>query len=883
MSKTIASILNPVKVETFVQTKTIASFAGSQDRLQLHKAMLEAAGITSLSALGTLNLSGNLIPQAGVTKPGGNVTASTTYFQSAYKIDEGSNSVLKPYGGQATVLSATPVPSTSIRPMAGMSSQINIDTAYWAASEIHLADNTTVILRQPHRYLIIIAEKVTVGKNVTFTWERPAKPVPGQAAKPRTPDAAPMSSTLVGINGSPGQHGNKGGRGSDGHSAPEIEFWTLEMSGRPAFDLNGQDGTIGGLGQEGGNGGTGGIGKPAQLDWAGFCKTGAGAGGHGGAGGNSGIGGDGGNGGNGGRLYMYAPQEVINAYIGGFSGSFEGGRGGMGGQPGNPGAGGEGGAVGASANAKFGTSCGPGPRTAGSRGPNGSYSVPGQKGGDGVKLSEPVCISIIDREDFTIKLLEPAIFKASPSSTAAGEEITLTGKRFAKTDIVHVDDIPVKTLVYSDTSLQFALSSNIKGGTHTIQVKQNDGTFSNKTSLYVMPKVSGISQEGMDKVQPNRVRPGSKVILEGSGFAENVIVRMNGIDMPDVRLLSPSQVECTLVRPNNIQENASGERASLQIILSDGTASNSFDIVLDTFHMVVMGDSVAWGQGLLPQEKFHSLVGSMVHSRMGGIGTYKQVLAHSGAVIGKGISSNLTGWDGEVPTSFPTINHQMDLFEGQPENVDLILLDGGINDVNIRVVLNPFTNEELAPLHRQYFYEDAKALLEDLHAKFKHAKIIVTGYYPLVSEYSDLAAVEVLLVAIGAATGGIAGGVTSGFLTKTHLDIIHQRCMQLANESKFFLQQAVNEVNEQQGGGQPRVYFADPNFGPEHAALTKDPYVFGINLDFAPQDFIAAERLVSCTESGCTGIDFETCIRASMGHPNPKGAQAYADAIYPFL
>ncbi|WP_374989007.1 hypothetical protein Q5794_09300 [Priestia megaterium] len=83
------------------------------------------------------------------------------------------------------------------------------------------------------------------------------------------------------------------------------------MIGRPAFDLRGQDGTTGGAGQDGGNGGQGGKGKPAQLDWSGFCKAGAGAGG---------------NGGHGGKLSIYAPQAVINKYLKSFYITVDGGR-----------------------------------------------------------------------------------------------------------------------------------------------------------------------------------------------------------------------------------------------------------------------------------------------------------------------------------------------------------------------------------------------------------------------------------------------------------------------------------------------------------------------------------------------------------------------------
>lgn len=106
--------------------------------------------------------------------------------------------------------------------------------------------------------------------------------------------------------------------------------------------------------------------------------------------------------------------------------------------------------------------------------------------------------------------------------------------------------------------------------------------------------------------------------------------------------------------------------------------------------------------------------------------------------------------------------------------------------------------------------------------------------------------------------------------------------MQLANESKVFLQQAVDETNANLTR-EKRFFFADPNIAAEHSALTDDPYVFGVNLHMSPQDFIATERLISCTKARCTGVDFEICKRASIGHPNKKGAIAYAEAIYPFL
>jgi len=201
---------------------------------------------------------------------------------------------------------------------------------------------------------------------------------------------------------------------------------------------------------------------------------------------------------------------------------------------------------------------------------------------------------VIDPDDIGIKLLEPAIFEAVPAYAFAGDSITLKGKRFTKSDTVLIDGSPVQTNAFSDTALQFAVPS-LKGGQHTIQVKQLDGTLSNKASLYIKPKIDSALQ---DNQITTRVSPGKKINLIGSGFSESTIVR--------------------------------------------------------------------------------------------------------------------------------------------------------INDVNLRNVLNPFTDIDLTELHRKHFLDGSKTLLEKVATTFPNAKVIVTGYYPPVSEHSDLiSAVEILLVALG--------------------------------------------------------------------------------------------------------------------------------------
>jgi len=853
----------------------------TSDRLAYHKALLEATGVPSLSSLGTLRISGRIVPQAGITKPGASVVSGGAIVQSATHAVSGTMGKPKfeSYSGKADLLTAIPfankVNAVLSLPAMTAGPSVLLDTAYWVASEVHLTRGTNIILKYPHRYLVILAEKLIVEDDVSFSWERPGRATPPQISPaPATPPAAPTSTTLVGIPGTHGTPGLTGRRGLDGAPAPELEVWVLEMTGRPRFDLRGQDGTQGGQGQNGGSGGRGGKGKPAVLDWAGFCKAGAGAGGDGGNGGAAG------NGGMGGRLSLYAPLPVVQEFMrNGFDIQTYGGGKGAGGLAGIPGPGGAGGDVGDSKS----SSCGPGPRRAGQPG---SQGAPGYQGPDGIAgsaQSNPVRFLDIDPEDFTLKMLEPAIMHISPLYVAVGDKVEIVGQRFTRTDKVLIEGIETVTTVVSDTLLQFTVPP-LSGGSRTIQIRQQDSTLSNPASIYVMPRITEIGQEGMEEREPDtlfRVKPGKKVMLTGSGFAEGTLVLVDDQEMPDVRLIGSTQIEFTMVRPSSAESNASGERVTLKVRLADGTLSNSFPLELDTYHMLVIGDSVSWGQGMQEHEKFYSLVAASIQANHGNIKQYTTVLAHSGATIGKDDTTTVPPVDGEVPTSYPTILQQCELFDGRKDRVDLVLLDGGLNDVNVRTVMNPFDPTDLDELFETHFNRSMYALLDQVASQYRNAKIIVTGYYAPISRKSNLAAVEAMLVALGILVGGAGGGVGGGVLGLVQFEQICSRCEKLERDSKKYLQQAIDRKNGELGV--QRIFFADPEFGPDHAALTDDPYLFGINLDLSPQDFIAGERLVSCTEAGCTGLDMEICKRASMGHPNPKGAQAYANAIIPLL
>jgi hypothetical protein len=312
-----------------------------------------------------------------------------------------------------------------------------------------------------------------------------------------------------------------------------------------------------------------------------------------------------------------------------------------------------------------------------------------------------------------------------------------------------------------------------------------------------------------------------------------------------------------------------------------------------TFNLLVLGDSIQWGQGLREAEKFHSLVEAELRARNPGLDVRKTVLAHSGAVIGKDnstVADPLTvGPVGEVPTSYPTILQQCDprvAYRGpRPEDVHLILVDGGINDVAIGTILNPATTAQvLAAQVRRFCYDDFKRLLVDLR-RFTNARVVVTGYYPIVGPWSNPLLIHALIIGLGGATGlGAIGAIVGGILAEWARAQVIANCQAFADQSGTWLYRAVAEERAAPGGN-PRISVVLPTdwgLDFQHCALTEHPWIFGTEQTVVPQDGVAGDRQIACAAAigvPYHGVDGFVCERASMGHPNPEGARAYARGI----
>jgi hypothetical protein len=205
-------------------------------------------------------------------------------------------------------------------------------------------------------------------------------------------------------------------------------------------------------------------------------------------------------------------------------------------------------------------------------------------------------------------------------------------------------------------------------------------------------------------------------------------------------------------------------------------------------------------------------------------------------------------------------------------------VDGGINDVSILNILNPsVTTATLEIYIRNYCYTAMKTLLVELERKFPNARIIVTGYFPIISTQSNLWLLDLFCYA----AAGIFGLAAAEWMRQQ----IIVNCQYFAERSSSLLYWAVDEERTASGR---RIDFADAYwFGLDatHAALTANPWLFGINPDGSQQDTV--QRHDACVAADAAldrpDVNLYICDRASVGHPNAQGAAAYANAILAVL
>ena len=324
--------------------------------------------------------------------------------------------------------------------------------------------------------------------------------------------------------------------------------------------------------------------------------------------------------------------------------------------------------------------------------------------------------------------------------------------------------------------------------------------------------------------------------------------------------------------------------------------------------MLVLGDSISWGQGLRTEHKAWHHVKAWLEKNTGR-NVHERIEAHSGAIIQRSSPT-----DTPVPTSaevnlgLPATNDQIDnalRFYSNPADVELVLLSACGNDVGVRTLLDADNVGEVDDMTKAKCGKPVEDLLRRIATVFPSAHVIITGYYPFFSEQTKND-----FVVKGFAQRFFKTQLDSGsrMSSKQVFERLKLNSKQWYEASNNTLAEAARKINTELG--QPRISFARIDFPAPYSFAAPKTQLWGFNrsplrmallfLSFGKaslpsNDEVRKERTASCNEFYKAKPN-ETrdekrdrnalrmyCQYAALGHPNRKGALLYVDSITTIL
>jgi len=350
--------------------------------------------------------------------------------------------------------------------------------------------------------------------------------------------------------------------------------------------------------------------------------------------------------------------------------------------------------------------------------------------------------------------------------------------------------------------------------------------------------------------------------------------------------------------------------AALSFLLSSSVCAQSVPSADRPLNLLVLGDSILWGQGLKEEHKAWHQVESWL-AQTTGREVRAKIEAHSGAVIGSAESStdSSTVWiDGEINRAVPTVNEQINYAVrsySDRSQVDLVLVDGCINDIDARRLLNASnTPAGIRELAQAKCGTPVEALLEKIASSFPNAHVIMTGYYPIVSEKTSN---DLFMRALNRRLYTPAPGAPhrSDKELRRQLIEISKEWYQSSNQKLADAARAV-DARLSAGGSRKRILFAKVEFLPDYAFGSHGSRLWGFDasplrkllvilafgrVSIRTNDETRRQRSESCqqvfkrpegeTKDQKRARDWRLmlCKLAALGHPNRKGSAMYVEAI----
>jgi hypothetical protein len=319
-----------------------------------------------------------------------------------------------------------------------------------------------------------------------------------------------------------------------------------------------------------------------------------------------------------------------------------------------------------------------------------------------------------------------------------------------------------------------------------------------------------------------------------------------------------------------------------------------------SFELLVIGDSLIFGQGLREENKFYMIVKNRLQTELNRE-VKLNLKAHSGARISlrdedlnglkRGGKNDETYYNREVPLPFPSIESQIKLARKDyenPQNVDLIMLTGGITDLEVSDILNGKGNEaKLKADIVKHCRDSMFRLLEQSAAAFPNAKIIVVGYYPPISNKSKGSKVFNAMLELYKIPR-LLKPFANNVLTRQFLQGLKKRAIKRSQiwkeDSDREFQNAITKLNEKLE--KPRAFFVQSPINNETCYGTKNSLLWEMGKKGKSNDEIYDARKIACaadlneiTKTAKLNYSHRFCELSGLGHPNIEGSKAYAEAI----
>lgn len=320
------------------------------------------------------------------------------------------------------------------------------------------------------------------------------------------------------------------------------------------------------------------------------------------------------------------------------------------------------------------------------------------------------------------------------------------------------------------------------------------------------------------------------------------------------------------------------------------------------FEILVVGDSLIWGQGLEEKDKFYTHTAEWLRKTLARP-VNVNVKAHSGSTLkfhadeaakyAKIGRKEDFRYKPEVNVGFPSVYKQIeaaaDEYRDGGKTADLILVGGGITDITTSRVFDPKGDDEkLKSEIERYLRDDLYDVIELAATRNPEAKILVIGYFPVMTKHSDSGKLLNAWLEALSFPRFLKFVPNNPLVRPIFFNKLRRRAIERSriwlDTSNSSMTEAVAKLNRTLGS--ERAFFVRSPLTEEHATEAPNTRLFRMGKGGYVKDAMARERTSDCREAlpklkKESGIDYPVrlCEIAAIGHPDPAGSRLYADAI----